>query len=255
MIRRYVIGNWKMHGTIGHVESFCSEISTYFQTKSASELVAAFCPPFIYLPLAVKLLENNSEFKLGAQDVSSHQPGAFTGQIAASMLKEFKCTYAIVGHSERRQFCNETDEEIAQKFMAARSAGLIPVLCVGETHQERLADKTAEAVVRQLKYLLTHHGAQAFNGAILAYEPIWAIGTGLSATPEEAQKVHGLLRQTIAEYDPGVAKNLAILYGGSVKAETVSGLSGMPDINGVLVGGASLKADEFIRICEAVGKV
>lgn len=255
MIKNYAIGNWKMHGTKEQVTSFCSLLASYSHNKSAPQSVNAFCPPYTYLALAAELLEKAPAFQLGAQDVSSHQIGPFTGQIAANMLVEMGCKFVIVGHSERRQYCKETDEEIADKFLAVKKAGLIPILCVGETRAEREADQTANIVTKQLNCLLQKEGGVAnFKDSILAYEPIWAIGTGLTATPDEAQKVHALLRETIAEYDSQVAKALPILYGGSVKSSTVPGLIAMQDINGVLVGGASLNAEEFMSICEALNR-
>ncbi|HRE31739.1 MAG TPA: triose-phosphate isomerase, partial [Candidatus Berkiella sp.] len=155
------------------------------------------------------------------------------------------------GHSERREYNKETDAEVAEKFLAAKLAGLIPILCVGETHAQRLAEQTDAVVVSQLNFILSHHGADIFEGALLAYEPIWAIGTGLTATPEQAQAVHHLLRETIDGYDSSVAARLSILYGGSVKASNAAALFRMPDIDGALVGGASLQAEEFLAICES----
>lgn len=254
-MKNYAIGNWKMHGSKAHVETFCSALASFNQNKLALQSVNAFCPPFTYLSLAAQLLEQAPHFQLGAQDVSNHQIGPFTGQIAASMLAEIGCKFVIVGHSERRQYCKESDEEIAEKFLAVKAAGMIPILCVGETRAQREADETASVVTNQLTILLSKEGGAAnFKQAILAYEPIWAIGTGLTATPDEAQKVHGLLRETIAEYDSQVAEMLPILYGGSVKSSTVPGLIAMKDINGVLVGGASLNAEEFMSICEALSR-
>lgn len=247
-----VVGNWKMHGSKDHVEEFFAAIEETASKSFAGErFEGVVCPPFIYLDQAAKLLAQVPNFKLGAQDVSAHQSGAFTGQIAASMLAEFECQYVIVGHSERRQFCHETDENVAAKFFAAKSAGLTPILCVGETQEQRQADLTASVVVGQLKAILEKESAGAFNQAIIAYEPIWAIGTGLTATPEQAQEVHNLLRLTVAEYDATVAKTLSILYGGSVKPNNARTLFSMPDIDGALVGGASLNAQDFLAICEA----
>jgi triosephosphate isomerase len=246
-----IIGNWKMHSSKEHVKEFFASFATLAQAlNNNASTEIAICPPFVYLEQAARLCSTTPYIKLGAQDVSAHQPGAFTGQIAASMLVEMGCQYAIVGHSERRQFCQESDEEIAKKFIAAKTAGLTPVLCVGETKEQRTADLTEKVVVDQLKSVLSL-GTDAFKGAILAYEPIWAIGTGLTASPEQAQQVHRLLRQTLAEYDATVANTLPILYGGSVKASNAKALFAMPDIDGALVGGASLNASDFWAICES----
>ncbi|MGE3318155.1 MAG: triose-phosphate isomerase [Candidatus Berkiella sp.] len=244
--QRYVIGNWKMNGTRQSVADF-------FQAFSHKDLpdTAVICPPFVYLSQVAELLKSNPRIKLGAQDVSAFPNGAYTGQISAAMLLEQGCRYVIVGHSERRDFNKESDADIADKFFAAKTAGLIPVLCVGETHAQRLAEQTSAVVVSQLQAVITRHGAMAFEGALLAYEPIWAIGTGLTATPEQAQAVHHLLRETVGGYDSSVAERLPILYGGSVKASNAAALFAMPDIDGALVGGASLQATEFLAICES----
>lgn len=245
--RRHVVGNWKMNGSKEHVAAFFKSLVEH----SLPEAEMVVCPPSVYLSQAEQLLKANPKIKLGAQDVSAHAPGAYTGQIAASMLIEQGCHYAIVGHSERREFNKETDADIADKFFAAKAAGLTPILCVGETHAQRLAEQTSIVVVSQLKDILSRQGASAFEGALLAYEPIWAIGTGLTATPEQAQAVHHLLRETIGGYDSSVAARLPILYGGSVKASNAAALFMMPDIDGALVGGASLQAEEFLAICES----
>lgn len=246
-----IIGNWKMHGSKLQIDAFFNGLGEKLKKQpNLLKCEAAICPPFIYLAQAAKLLEQAPGIKLGAQDVSEFEQGAYTGQIGANMLKEQGCRYVIVGHSERRQYCHETDEEIANKFIAAKSAGLMPILCVGETQEQRQNKQTSSVVVDQLKVILTREGAGGFHHALIAYEPIWAIGTGLTATPEQAQQIHGLLRQTIAEYDATVAMGLPILYGGSVKPSNAQALLTMPDIDGALVGGASLEAEDFLAICE-----
>ncbi len=244
-----IVGNWKMHGSKVHLNEFV-EIFAQHPVLFNSQCEMAICPPYPYLELAANLFKKIPHLKLGAQDVSGHQVGAFTGQVSANMLVDAGCQYVIVGHSERRQFNQETDEEIAAKFLAAKAAGLTPILCVGETKEQRLADLTNSVVVNQLQVLLSQ-GVGVFDGAMIAYEPIWAIGTGLTATPDQAQAVHRLLRQTLAEYDATLANSLPILYGGSVKANNAQGLFAMPDIDGALVGGASLNANDFIAICIA----
>ncbi len=244
-----VIGNWKMHGSKVQIREFVGEFAKRAESFG-SQCEMAICPPFPYLEFASSLFKDVPGLKLGAQDVSAHQVGAFTGQVSASMLVEMGCHYVIVGHSERRQFNLETDEEIAAKFLVAKAAGLTPILCVGETKEQRLAELTNSVVTSQLQALLSH-GIEVFADTLIAYEPVWAIGTGLTASPEQAQAVHGLLRQTLAEYDATLAKSLPILYGGSVKANNAQGLFASPDIDGALVGGASLNANDFMAISDA----
>jgi len=187
----------------------------------------------------------------GAQDVSEYQAGAFTGEVAAGMLVDFGCRYVLIGHSERRQLFGETDKRVAAKFRAAQAAGLTPVLCVGETLEEREAGCTMDVLFRQLDAVLAEVSAQDLSNAIVAYEPVWAIGTGRNATPELAQEVHASLRARIALTSTKVADSIQILYGGSVKAENATDLFAMPDIDGGLVGGASLNVAEFLRIVDA----
>ncbi|MBS0288052.1 MAG: triose-phosphate isomerase [Proteobacteria bacterium] len=247
--KRTIAGNWKMHGSKAHLKEFV----TFMANNSAllhEQVDTILCPPFPYLDAAATLFKDVKGLKLGAQDVSAHQEGAFTGQVAASMLSEVGCQYVIVGHSERRQFNHENDELVAAKFIAAKAAGLTPILCVGETKEQRMSELTNSVVIGQLQALLAH-GVAVFDNAMIAYEPIWAIGTGLTATPEQAQAVHRLLRETLAEYDATLAKSMPILYGGSVKATNAKGLFAMPDIDGALVGGASLSATEFLEIANA----
>ncbi|MFI4937305.1 MAG: triose-phosphate isomerase [Candidatus Berkiellales bacterium] len=251
----HVIGNWKMHGSKQHVAAFCTEIAnapSKHSSKHLAKVEVAICPPFVYLHQAAKLLAQIPAIKLGAQDLSRYESGAYTGQIAASMLVDIGCRYVIIGHSERRQYNHESNEEIAAKFFAAKSAGLIPILCVGETKEQRERNQTESIILEQIHAVLSQSqkGADCFNQALIAYEPVWAIGTGLTATPELAQAIHHLLRQTIAEYDANVAEQLPILYGGSVKASNATELFRMPDVDGALVGGASLQPTDFLAICE-----
>ncbi len=250
-----VVGNWKMNGSKQQIKEFVAALKAEHQKKSFPQGETVICPPAIYLPFMAETLTTLTEIKLGAQDVSGFEKGAYTGQISATMLKEFGCRYAIIGHSERRQFCQEDEEGIAKKFFMAKSAGLTPILCVGETQEQRHSKLTSTVVLGQLQAILESQGADAFHGAILAYEPVWAIGTGLTATPEQAQEVHSLLRQTIAEYDANVAKDLPILYGGSVKANNAKALFSMQDIDGALVGGASLDPQELVAICIAASNI
>ena len=230
---RLVAGNWKMHGSRAANRALLEAVLKGIP-KAGSQ--CAVCPPFPYLAEVAEQLRGTS-IALGAQDVSEHAQGAYTGEVSAAMLKDVGCRYAIVGHSERRQIYGETDKQVAAKFAAASGVGLTPILCVGETLAEREAGKTEEVVARQL-------GAVAFKDGVLAYEPVWAIGTGKNATPEQAQAVHAFLRKKVPQ-------DTTILYGGSVKAQNASAIFAMPDVDGGLIGGASLVAEDFLAILRA----
>ncbi|MEM9403939.1 MAG: triose-phosphate isomerase, partial [Pseudomonadota bacterium] len=208
------------------------------------------CPPSVYLESVGKAVAG-SGIALGAQTVSEHNSGAFTGEVSAAMLLDQGCSYVIVGHSERRALYGETSEQVAAKFAAAQAAGLTPVLCVGESQSQREAGETSAVVDEQLDAVLTASGVAALAGAVIAYEPVWAIGTGLTATPEQAQEVHRHLRARIEAQDSAVAANVQILYGGSCKGSNAAGLFAQPDIDGGLIGGASLNADDFLAIAAA----
>ncbi len=212
----------------------------------------ALCVPFPYLAQCAGLIAG-SAVALGAQTVSEHDKGAYTGEVSGSMLREFGCRYIIVGHSERRALYGESDDAVAAKFVAAQSAGLSPILCVGESLAEREAGQTASVVLRQLDAVLERAGVAAFGDAVVAYEPVWAIGTGKTASAAQAQEVHGVIRGRLAGLDSGVASGVRILYGGSVKPQNAAELFGQPDIDGGLIGGASLVADDFLAICRAAG--
>lgn len=213
----------------------------------------AVCPPYVYLAEAARALRGSS-VRLGAQDVCAESQGAFTGEVSASMLRDVGCDYVIVGHSERRALFADTDELVARKFTAAQSKGLVPILCVGETLAEREAGRTMEVVARQLDAVTSITGAAPLSTAVLAYEPVWAIGTGRNATPGQAQEVHAFLRGRIAGLDAKIGGQVRILYGGSVKAANAAELFTQPDVDGGLIGGASLKADEFLAIVAAAGR-
>lgn len=243
-----VAGNWKMNGR----RTLAGELAAALGAAALGDVEVALCPPFPYLLTLGERLAD-SGVRLGAQNLCDHRDGAFTGEVSAEMLADLGCRYVIIGHSERREHYGEDDDQVASKFLRAREAGLIPILCVGETLRQHEAGETEQVVVRQLMAVAQAAGAGAFEGAVVAYEPVWAIGTGLSATPEEAQAVHALLRATIASQAPEVAAALRLLYGGSVKADNAAPLFAQPDIDGGLIGGASLKADEFIAICRAAG--
>ncbi len=249
----YIVGNWKMQCSRQQVIDFFNELTKEKNTAWMGSVQPAICPPYPYLDQVAHSLKNFPEIILGAQDVSEFENGAYTGQVSAGMLFDNHCRYVIVGHSERRQYCHETDEEIARKFLMAKKVGLIPILCVGETLEQRENDKTELVVLSQIRLLL-EHGVGVFEDAMIAYEPVWAIGTGKTATPEQAQAVHHLLRTTLAEYDATLAKTIPILYGGSVKPSNAEALFSMQDIDGGLVGGASLLASDFIALCKAGAK-
>ncbi|MBT8091492.1 MAG: triose-phosphate isomerase [Gammaproteobacteria bacterium] len=243
-----VAGNWKMNGsTAANAELLQGIVSGVPDGGGFSMLV---CPPFPYLAAAAKLLQG-SGVKLGAQTVSEHESGAFTGEVAPAMLKDIGCDYVIVGHSERRSIYGETSFQVAAKFKAAQAAGLTPILCVGETLEERESGATQSVVDYQLGAVLDAAGIGAFRSAVIAYEPVWAIGTGKTATPEQAQDVHRHIRAKLAEQDANVAAAVQILYGGSMKGDNAAGLLAMPDIDGGLIGGASLKANDFLAIAAA----
>ena len=210
----------------------------------------AVCAPFPYLAQISAAL-SGSPIAWGAQDVSEHDAGAYTGEVSGAMLKEFGCRFAIVGHSERRSQHGEDDGRVAAKFIAARRAGLTPILCVGETLEERERGETENVVGRQLDAVLAAAGSAALADAALAYEPVWAIGTGKNATPREAQEVHAFIRARLAARDRGLAQHVTIVYGGSVKPGNARELFAMPDVDGGLIGGASLVAEDFIAICAA----
>ena len=243
-----VAGNWKMHGSRAGNASLVGTLHDLMRPQSRAEVL--LCPPFVYLWETGRLLKD-TDVQLGAQSVCAEPTGAFTGEVSAAMLKDVGCRYTLVGHSERRQVYGEADALVARKFVAAQAQGLVPVLCVGETLDEREGGLTAQVVARQLEAVLSVTGVAAFGKAVVAYEPVWAIGTGRNASPEQAQDVHAMIRGRVATLDATIAASIRILYGGSVKASNARELFAMPDIDGGLVGGASLKADEFARICAA----
>lgn len=243
-----VAGNWKLNGSQSSIKQLIESIRS--GASDLTQVAIMVCPPYVYLPQVAELVKG-STIQLGAQNVSEQTSGAFTGEVAADMLKEVGCAYTLIGHSERRAIYGEQDSVLAQKFVAAQKAGLTPVLCVGETLAEREAEQTEAVVQRQLDAVLTVAGINAFEQAIIAYEPVWAIGTGRTATPEQAQAVHQFIRQHLARLNAQVAQKVRILYGGSVKADNAAELFAMPDIDGGLIGGASLKAQDFLTICRA----
>ncbi|HEU4652771.1 MAG TPA: triose-phosphate isomerase [Steroidobacteraceae bacterium] len=248
MRRPLVAGNWKMHGTRAENAQLIESLLLGLPGETAAEIVV--CPPFTYLWEVARLLKSSS-VGLGSQSVCAEAVGAFTGEVSAAMLKDVGCGYVIVGHSERRAIYKEDDALVARKFLAAQSQGLIPILCVGETLEERESSQTTKVVSRQLAAVVDLVGIAAFARSVVAYEPVWAIGTGKTATPAQAQEVHAHIRAELAARDAKIASELRILYGGSVKAANAREIFAMQDVDGGLIGGASLKADEFLKICAA----
>ena len=248
MRRKIVAGNWKMHGNLAENEALLSGLLAGMGDVKAG---VAVCVPFPYLS-QVQAKLTGSAIAWGAQNMSEHAKGAFTGEVSASMLKDFGCAYVIVGHSERRALYGESDAVVAEKFAAVQAAGLTPILCVGETLDEREGNVTEAVVGRQLDAVIAKSGVAALAKSVVAYEPVWAIGTGRVATPEQAQSVHALLRAQLSAATAH-AGDMKILYGGSMKPDNAVSLLSQPDIDGGLIGGASLKAADFAAICRAAG--
>jgi len=252
-MRGYLVaGNWKMNGSIAANEALVDGVVAGVPASDSVELLV--CPPFPYLA-AVAGQVAGSAVTLGAQNVSQHESGAFTGETAASMLREMGCKYVIVGHSERRAMMGETSEIVAAKFQAALDSGLQPILCVGESLEQREAGQTEAVIDEQLNAVLNSSGVDAFVDAVIAYEPVWAIGTGVTASPEQAQDVHRHIRASLEGRNETVAEGVKILYGGSVKGDNAAGLFSKPDIDGGLIGGASLKSTDFLAIAEAAASL
>jgi triosephosphate isomerase (TIM) len=245
-----VAGNWKMHGSRSENAKLISELLDLLPSGKNAEILV--CPPFPYLHETGRLLKD-SGVQLGGQSLCAEAQGAFTGEVSAAMLKDVGCRYVLVGHSERRQLYGESNALVARKFVAAQSQGLIPVLCVGETLEERESGQTLQVVSGQLEAVLSVSGVRSLGKAAIAYEPVWAIGTGRTASGAQAQEVHAMIRAKVSGLDATIGGSVRILYGGSVKASNAQELFAMPDIDGGLVGGASLKADEFARICASAG--
>lgn len=248
MRQKLVAGNWKMHGSLIENQALLNELR--IALADMRDMACAVCVPSPYLAQAQDALDG-SLIAWGAQNMSEHAKGAYTGEISASMLLDFGCHYVIIGHSERRALYGETDQIVAAKFAAAIQAGLTPILCVGETLAEREANMAESVIARQLDAVLAVSGMAGMAKAVIAYEPVWAIGTGKTASPEQAQAVHAFIRQKLAAQDAGIADRLVIQYGGSVKASNAAELFSQPDIDGGLIGGASLVAEEFVAICKA----
>lgn len=249
MRRTLVVGNWKMHGSKALIGTLLRGIEERLVEVPESVDIGV-CPTHLHMALAAETLTSD-RIKLGAQDAFAEPEGAFTGEVSASMLAEYGVTYVIVGHSERRTLFAETNEQVAAKFLAVQQNGLVPVLCVGETLQQRQQGATDSVVLEQLDAVIAAAGIAAMGTAVLAYEPIWAIGTGETASPEQAQSVHRMLRKHLAAQSDPIAAATRIIYGGSVKGANAKDLFEQADIDGGLIGGASLQAEEFISICKS----
>jgi triosephosphate isomerase len=243
-----VVGNWKLNGSLSSISELVAGIKEQFPSVKNAEL--AVCPPYIYMSYVQKLLQGTN-MSLGAQDCSDQESGAYTGEVAARMVKEFGCKYNIIGHSERRHIYGDSDDKVATKFAHVVKNRMIPILCVGETLEERKAGHTEVVIAKQLNVVLDLFGVEAFRNAVIAYEPVWAIGTGQVATPAQAQEVHEEIRLTLDAQNKDIAANIRILYGGSMKPENAQELLQQPDIDGGLIGGAALKANDFIGIALA----
>jgi len=250
MRRSMVAGNWKMNGNRAEAEALVRALAKGMDSVKHTEVLV--CPPFILIARVADLLKGG-KIAWGGQNLNVHAAGAHTGEVSGAMLRDYGCSHVIVGHSERRALYAENDQQVAQKFKAAQDAGLIPILCVGETLAEREAGQTEAVVARQLDAVLALVAIAGLRKSVLAYEPVWAIGTGKTATPQQAQDVHGFIRAKLAGLDKGIADELRILYGGSVKGSNAQELFGQADIDGGLIGGASLNAEEFLTICRAGG--
>lgn len=247
MRRSLIVGNWKMNGAQGDAKALAQANINGLEKKDVD---VAVCPPFVYLSQLNDLLQGH-QLELGAQNVADQKSGAYTGEVSSEMLKEVGCKYAIVGHSERREYYGDSNESVAARYSQALSSDIIPILCVGETLEQREQDQTFQVIEEQLNAVLELAGVDSFKNAAIAYEPVWAIGTGKTASPEQAEEVHQFIRQRIAEKNAAIAEDLRIIYGGSVKPGNAKDLFSMPNIDGALIGGASLIADDFISIYQA----
>ena len=249
MRQKIVAGNWKMNGQIHQVIELMNQLKQLIDSENSTQVIVM--PPVLYIPLVNELLNKSNSIKLGAQNVYPQDFGAYTGEHSAAMLQEFNCSYILVGHSERRHNFKEDEHFVAQKFHHVKDHGMIPVLCVGETLEEREAGQTEHVIASQLR-AISIKGNECFRDCIVAYEPVWAIGTGKTAAPEQAQEVHQFIRNLVADINMSDAEHLSILYGGSVNENNAKALFTMPDIDGGLVGGASLNAKQFVEIVKCI---
>lgn len=248
MRKPFIGGNWKMNGSLAENEKLVNALNEKL-ARNQNDIVVF--PSSVYLPQVQSLLKK-SNIKCGAQDMSQHEQGAYTGEVSPLMLCNLGLSYTLIGHSERRQYFGETSELTAEKTKMALKHNITPILCIGETLKEREANQTNDVLLNQLKPVIAQVGLEGLSKCVLAYEPVWAIGTGLTATPEQTQEVHAFIRAHLREHDANVADNIRIIYGGSVKANNAKEIFTQPDVDGGLIGGASLKADDFTAICEAI---
>lgn len=250
MRRKLVAGNWKMQGSLAENQTRLTQLVSALKNNETIDVAVFSTAPYLF---QCKSLLASSCIKWGAQDVSQHASGAYTGEVAVSMLEDFACQYALVGHSERRELFHESDDIVADKFLALLGSSVLPILCVGETLSQRESGEAMAVIVAQIEAVLSKAGIAGFNNAVIAYEPVWAIGTGKTATPEQAQDVHKAIREYLAQYDATIAETIQIVYGGSVKPNNAEAIFAQPDVDGALVGGASLNSNDFVKICNAAG--
>jgi triosephosphate isomerase (TIM) len=248
MRKKIIAGNWKMNGRLASIELLLKELCESLPKETAGTCIVL--PPAIYIPMVSSYLAGQS-IQWGAQNVYPKDAGAFTGELSAPMLQDYRCGYVLVGHSERRSLFAESEKFIADKFHHVKEHDMIPILCVGETLKEREEGRTEHVIESQLR-AVAEHGHHAFSNCIIAYEPVWAIGTGLTATPEQVQSVHAMIRAVIAESSENDAKTVSLLYGGSVNEKNAEALFAMPDVDGGLIGGASLNARQFVEIVKCI---
>lgn len=261
MRRLLVAGNWKMHGSKDMTVELISGVrAAVLEASGGSDLPydILVCPPNAYLALAIDTADKQSlTLNVGAQNVSQHPEGAYTGEASLDMLQDLGCNYVLIGHSERREYFGESDQVVAEKFAAcaASESMVVPILCIGESLAERESGETQAVVARQIDAVVNHAGINAFAKAVIAYEPVWAIGTGKTASADQAQEVHEFIRSLLAKYDSNIAQSIQLLYGGSVKPENAEELFAQQDIDGGLIGGASLNVESFAGICKAAQKL
>lgn len=251
MRKAFVAGNWKMHGSKASIMTLVSDLNS--KILEVGDVDVAICPPAIYIDFVTRTLSTD-RIAVGAQNMAVEpEQGAFTGEQSAAMLKDMGCTYVVLGHSERRAIYGETDAEVADKVAVALRSSVMPILCVGETLEERESGVMQEVITAQLDAVIAKVGIEVFDKIVIAYEPVWAIGTGKTASPAQAQEVHAFIRSKLAGLNASIAEKVIIQYGGSVKPDNAKELFSQPDIDGGLIGGSSLNADDFIAICKAAG--
>ena len=248
MRRKFVAGNWKMHGSLADNQTLLSQLARGLKGSEGLDIAVFSTAPYLF---QCKSLLASTPLNWGAQDMSQYPQGAYTGEVSAQMLQDFSCKYVIVGHSERREIFVESNSVVAAKFAQALNSNITPILCVGESLQQREAGVAEAVISEQIQAVLDVVGVSGFANSVIAYEPVWAIGTGKTASPEQAQEMHAAIRAQLAKENENIAANMQILYGGSVKPGNAADIFAKPDVDGALVGGASLNANDFIQICKA----